>query len=481
MSAATGAHVALRIRTGLEAVDLGFAMAQQWWRPLAATWLVLAFPIGLLILFTLRSEPLWALFVLWWLRPVFARVPLHVLSERLFGRDVSVASTLAALPRLARSGLLTSLFLQRVSFSRSFLQPVLQLEGLRGAARRKRCAILVRQDSGAAFSLMTAVANLNGLFVLGLLLFVSLATPSEVEWDVMAYVVGDEALPIVVPALYLLGISVFEPLYVAGGFGLYLNRRVFLEGWEIEIAFRNLAARTAEAASKRRFAAAATLTLVLLAAAPAFASDCVPKEPSSSRDCIGEVLADGDFGSSHKEMRWVPKKQDEPDAPDLSWLAPFIDFLAKFAQILLWGGLALALLALAFSLRGTRFALPGRDLGPVFPRSFMGLDLDPRSLPPALVEAAREAWRRGEAILALSLLYRGALVRLGQRGALEIPNSATEFECLRMVRRTQAGAIAGAFADLTGSWIRARYAHEAPSDAAFEALCAGFAAFEEAA
>ncbi len=44
---------------------------------------------------------------------------------------------------------------------------------------------------------------------------------------------------------YLVALSLIEPLYLASGFTLYLNRRTELEGWDIEIVFRQLAARHA--------------------------------------------------------------------------------------------------------------------------------------------------------------------------------------------------------------------------------------------
>ena len=36
--------VALRPRTPWEALDLGFAMARQWWKPLYAAWLAIYLP-----------------------------------------------------------------------------------------------------------------------------------------------------------------------------------------------------------------------------------------------------------------------------------------------------------------------------------------------------------------------------------------------------------------------------------------------------
>jgi Domain of unknown function (DUF4129) len=280
--------------------------------------------------------------------------------------------------------------------------------------------------------------------------------------------------------LYLAGISVFEPLLVAGGFGLYVNRRVFLEGWEIELAFRALAARCRSGANRHRFAAAAGVILLSLGAASVHADVCVPGDPASAAACIAEVRAEPDFGGVRKVTRWLPKQPDWSGAngPDLDWLAPFFEFVARSGEVMLWGALALVLAVLLFSLRG----VPGsrrRDRPPGLPRTFMGLDLDPSRLPRDVVSEARAHWRRGDRVAALSLLYRGALVRLSERGALEIPASATEHECVRMVQRTRSGAAADAFDALTGSWVRARYAHEPPGDEQFESLCIGFTALEE--
>ena len=43
--------------------------------------------------------------------------------------------------------------------------------------------------------------------------------------------------------LYALVLVVWEPIYVACGFSLYLNRRTHLEAWDIELAFRRLRQR----------------------------------------------------------------------------------------------------------------------------------------------------------------------------------------------------------------------------------------------
>ncbi len=51
-------------------------------------------------------------------------------------------------------------------------------------------------------------------------------------------------------AFYILAITISEPVYVASGFTLYLNRRVELEAWDIEMDLRrNLPGADADAST----------------------------------------------------------------------------------------------------------------------------------------------------------------------------------------------------------------------------------------
>ena len=43
------ARVTLRSRGALEAVDLGYRMARECWRPLVASWLVFVVPVGVVV------------------------------------------------------------------------------------------------------------------------------------------------------------------------------------------------------------------------------------------------------------------------------------------------------------------------------------------------------------------------------------------------------------------------------------------------
>jgi len=49
-------------------------------------------------------------------------------------------------------------------------------------------------------------------------------------------------------AFYALVLVFWEPIYVACGFSLYLNRRTVLEAWDLELVFRRLRQRLSSAA-----------------------------------------------------------------------------------------------------------------------------------------------------------------------------------------------------------------------------------------
>ena len=78
-----------------------------------------------------------------------------------------------------------------------------------------------------------------------------LMTPAEIGTGWADWGFGfDEGSPLWLQwlrnTLFVAGPAIVEPLYVAGGFSLYLNRRTVLEGWDIEIAFRRMARRLFE-------------------------------------------------------------------------------------------------------------------------------------------------------------------------------------------------------------------------------------------
>ena len=455
-------------------------MARAWWRPIWGAWFVTVIPVATAGIVALRGSPWWTLFLLWWLRPLFGRVVLHVLGEALFSEPPSPVATARALPRILRNGVLTSLTVLRLSPNRCYALPVLQLEGLKGAARRDRTRVLTRAELGPAASMHSIAAHLNGALILALLGFALLLAPQELadqmELLFAAWFDGDvTAGGLLVAFLYLAGTTVVEPLLVAGGFGLYVNRRMWLEGWDVEIALRGLARRLAPGAGARG-AAAVGLVLVGLASTPAAQAEpaCVARDAASAAGCAEEILEHEDFGRWEEVEAWVPRETDWAgdawDFPEWTFSSELGESIAGLAEIVLWIGLAVALIVLGVQF--ARAAPPeGREGDGDAPVELFGLDLDPESLPDDPVAAARAAFAAGDATGALSLIYRSALILLIDRRGLLIPGSATEGDCLRLVRATSDAQLLDDFGALNEAWVHSRYAHAPIGPDRFADVC----------
>src|SRR5471032_2814183 len=79
------ASVAIRPRTAWEAMDLGVLMAREHRWLLMSSWALVSLPVFALLTVLLWESPLAAVLLFWWLKPVFDRLPLYILSKALFG------------------------------------------------------------------------------------------------------------------------------------------------------------------------------------------------------------------------------------------------------------------------------------------------------------------------------------------------------------------------------------------------------------
>jgi len=137
--------------------------------------------------------------------------------------------------------------------------------------------------------------------------------------------------------------------------------------------------------------------------------------------------------------------------------------------VLAWiaGGLVLAV-ALYYIARHLR--LRARLSGPRSRPDFLfGLDVRPESLPADVAGAAAALAREGRSREALSLLYRGALVRLLDQG-LEFLRGDTEGDCRRKVDRGAPEPVRAFFGRLVAAWQSLAYGHRAVDTGAVLAL-----------
>ncbi|KAF1053380.1 MAG: hypothetical protein GAK43_01437 [Stenotrophomonas maltophilia] len=512
----TDAAVAIRPRSAWEALDLGTLLARRHAGLLIGSWALVTLPLFTLISLLLWNHPGWAVFIMWWLKPAFERLPLYILSRALFGDTPRLGEALRAFPRLLKPQLLASLLWRRFSPTRSFDLPVLQLEGLRGAERSKRLSVLAQRNAGAATWLTLVGMHLEIALWAGLLALFYLLLPhqwlTDWKWQSLLHVMnGDWTwLEHLTNLLYALVLLVWEPVYVACGFTLYLNRRTELEAWDIELVFRRLRQRLIGTAYALLLGLGALLTLAPVDATWAAAAsrscplpDQNPNGPNAprlthqalsseaSRQSIEKILAAPPFRNSETVTRWrlgeEQAKADKPKPDDDARMKRLFEalshwklfnYLADIVQILLW---ALQLVAIALlvwryrewlSLFASRLGLPRRAPREA-PMVLFGLELAPESLPDDIASEAERLWDE-QPRAALSLLYRALLSRLLHDYRLPLKASLTEGEVLHLVHGLQRAPLNQYSEQLTQHWQRLAYGHQRPAAELRAVLCDGW-------
>jgi len=186
----------------------------------------------------------WAALTVIWFKPWLDRSILFVLARAVFGEETRFADVWAARRAVAWQGLLGALTTRRLSPWRSYVQPVLQLEGQRGKARRERVARILGPTGGAALAMQSACATIESALVLGLLALLPWLMPADDQTPWLALLFeGGSWVTGVVLTCFVVAVAIVEPFFVGAGFAMYLNRRVELEAWDIEQEFRLAFAR----------------------------------------------------------------------------------------------------------------------------------------------------------------------------------------------------------------------------------------------
>lgn len=246
--------VRLRPRTAMEAVDLGFALAQRHAAALRSAWLRIVLPVMLVLALIsqwLPPQAMPAFLLLWWGKPLYDAVLVLVLSRAIFGEPIGTRELLAELRRHAGT-IFAALTWRRASLSRGFLLPAYLLEGLHGAERRARVQQLRDETTATARTTTLAVFGFHAVLWFSFVALAFWLTP-EVLRERLGGIFDDVYNPWILAGwqlFYVVAITCTEPFYVAAGFALYLNRRTMLEGWDIEVALRSIAARVPAVAAE---------------------------------------------------------------------------------------------------------------------------------------------------------------------------------------------------------------------------------------
>ena len=480
--------VQLRRRSPWEALDLGHALLRNWAARVYGAWFATYWLVGIVLLL-FWPWPGYALFVLWWLKPLFDRVLLHVFSRSVFGADCSVPGVLRQLPRLLHGpGVLSGLSLRRLSLARAFLLPVWQLEEQRAGAARARFRLLSWRYRGYAVWLSFFCANMSSVLLFAILFTLLALAPVDSPDLSFGEWFGEERATmqhVLSHLAFMLAETVVEPLYVASGFALYLNRRSELEAWDIELGLRQLAARRAATGAPMP----AWLFFVLALSCPLLApspvrAEAMPRPVSAevprgaAREAIEAVLADPVFGQVKDDWRWRWRQEAASEAgrggrEGLEGLSSAIAFFAELLRGLVWiaAGLGLAVAVFLLVRHHQARAMAMAQTSAPF---VSGRDCSPRALPVDVVAAVRVLLAQGKAIEALSLLYRGALVALVDRRQIEFAPGDAEDDCLRRIAGRLPEAAERCFAEVVEVWRRAAYGRQSVAVATVERLASAW-------
>lgn len=507
-------QLVLRPRSGFQAADLGMALVRANARVIWLSWLAVVLPLAIALnLAGWYFDLLWlAGLLLWWLKPVFERIPLYVVSRAAFGEQVSVGQTLRAQAGFGLGSLPGYLLWRRFGLARSLMMPVDMLEGGPASLRRQRRHALLG-DYGMAALVTWLMANFELLLTMGIVALGGLMLPPEMLGDAARELwenirSGNHTYRVLtMNLLALIAMSVIGPLYVGAGFGLYLDARTRREAWDIELGLRRLRQRL-QALHQPLSAAllAVGLGLLLVAsplaraqdagqadapsktvsdvdgpgpmkqpeAQPTTASDAGPASQQAFSRAVNQAYAHPDFGQQRQRTERVGNEKKPAQAGSRKKSGRIAEMigavLANIGSLVLYALLAVVLVLIVLAARRW---LPWlrwrRTTASETAIEQHTLDL-PDTLPDGIAERARQLWQQGHGRQAMALLYRGSVAALDRLGQQPLPAGATEAQCLRAARRLPEASQRELFSDTVRSWQQAAWAGQLPSEAGFEQL-----------
>ena len=463
-------------RNAWQAMDLGVRIYQTWWKPLTVIWLAVTLaPLVLLLSLTGIDNALWGCLAWWWLKPLWERPLLEYCARALFSDAPTVKQLLRELPRHTLSGIIPWLFLRRLDPARGMHLAVTQLEKQRGASYQLRIRNLSLGINDHGASLTMIMLLIEQLIAVGIIMLIAMLAPDQYYLREMDWVLDDsgQTLWLFIGAWYL-ATTLCEPLYICCSFALYLNKRTWLEGWDLELGMRQIGAK--RRAQRSQLGA----TLLFLCAfgfsqlpnnasadERATASDAAATQELDVQNRTIEILASPQFMPMELKESWRFKDlfgsgDDTDDHSDdenalafweriFNWISSLFDSnekdherkdsgdfelptLAEIFRFLIWVVVASLTIWVAINVRRWLTLIERKKRYRPRATHVAGLDIRPESLPDDVAAHALAALEQDNLRDALSLLYRATLSKLLGSIDTDLAPGATESECLRALQ-----------------------------------------------
>jgi len=522
-------------KTSWQCFDLGCRVALADYKTLFGYWIVLTLPIFiLLVLFDIQ----WGLLLFWLFKPWYERGLLYILSRTVFGAKVSIKQALLALPSQIKPLWFSSVTYRRLAPSRSFDMAVAQLENLSGERRTNRLKVLHKsRDDNTSWWTICCV-HWESFLAIAIITLVQILLPTQFDFWLLieSMSISDSIENYVFTVCVFLSMAIVAPFYIAGGFVAYLNRRVILEAWDIELGFNKWRKSYLDKASKTGFSgqskhlkasktaskdtlAIAFLLLICTGLLDTNTVSAQTSEPSSEKVVpqipidtsstiersdteLVEPVADDPFHAEKKEIgddlvrvldeppfaqremvtryRWIvsddDKKEDEESKSDFAFLTLIAAFMASSFEFVLWFLFIFIFTYLIYRNWGNITTFfdnnPSKIDNTPLP-SFISKAFK-EELPDDILGFVQEAINNQDFRRALSILVRASFTYLSKEQHIRITNSMTENECLQEIEQTCPKPIYLYMQSLIQQWMKMAWAHQLPNAEALLILMQGY-------
>ncbi|MEI6895716.1 MAG: hypothetical protein V5789_14050 [Colwellia sp.] len=486
-----------RKRTPWEVFDLTQLMVLTNFVPLMKIVILLYTPLGLILWGIFSAET--ASLMIWWLKPLLERPLLDFLSKRSFSQPTSAWSCIKSIRYLSKTDIFTMLTIHRFSPNRAYFSSIEQLEKLKGNVKKSRKSVLFHHGKHKQTFWMLFCVHVEFLFTLLLIAVVFNFIPQGVTLDdqfIMSSLINGSFEQIYFCS-YLIAIQLIAPYFVTGGFLAYLNTRVNLEAWDIELAFKQIAnkiGKTVLTATVMIFSYCVDIPAVT---ATDFQPDYRQTQESNNklstveatRLQVTKIYQDNEL--IEKSLRWqaVTKEPEEPQNNlNLNWLdnlikviaslESFIGYISWFLVIALivWGAIKLYIMKtegrLNFGVEPIKKTVQESKTSSFF------TNITSPNWPDDLLFAAEQASIENKFREALTYILRFSLLLAEQHSPVTIHPSMTERECEKALMNALPNNCHTQYRQLFSVWIQQAWAHKKASKHQIDELILAFRAIE---
>ncbi len=443
-------RISLRERNPWQAIDMGFNIARAFYPTLVKSYLLGFSLVSIPVIFLLFKYPFWASLVIWYLKPLFETGPQVLLSRKIFDENFSNKQIFSITLQSIKKNIFHALVPLRFTIKRSFLMPLFLLENLPKKLRKKRLKTFQMGQYKGPTSLTILLAHAELLFYLVILFSIYQFIPEfervnlNVLWQQQQSHLALEWTSIF---CWFITIVLIAPFYISSGFALYLNKRIELEGWDIELSFKRIKNRLKKLST---VASCILLTFFLIhtpsksfaAEKPELSKTSESKIQSPEKNKMNikiheeiEKIMQNEplvYKSSGSQWKFKHKDQDPGSSLNLIWFAGFFEIILWAAVIVLILWLLLKIPAVAkmrVSQSTTEKIIRHADV--------FGMKLSEQDLNINLSDAITRALAQNDLRKAMALMLSSSLGELALKRNRNIPKGATENDCLNLAQNMQ--------------------------------------------